>query len=120
MPDADMLAVWTRAFLLTLAIEAPLVLIGFARVGITKRIAIFFLANCLTHPALWFVFPRFDPYVIWLLLAETIVILVEWGVFAAAFRSTYSARYALLISFCVNFSSTLVGLIVYYLSITPQ
>jgi len=50
---------WFLAFLLTVAIEVPIVL-GLtreSRVPLAKRAALAFFAQLMTHPAVWFVFP---------------------------------------------------------------
>ena len=106
-----MLEAWSRAFVLTLLIEGPIVVCGFQSVSLSRRFAIFLLANVLTHPALWFVFPRFEPYALWLLVAETCVIVVEWRIYANSFRRVYSWRYALMMSLGANATSTALGLL---------
>ena len=106
-----MLEAWSRAFLLTLLIEGPIVVYGFKSVSMRRRLLGFLLANCLTHPALWFIFPRFDPYAVWLVAAESLVILIEWRVYAKLFRNICSQRHALLVSVVANVTSTVLGLL---------
>jgi hypothetical protein len=40
--------------------------------------------NAVTHPALWFLFPRFGPPVLWFLSAEAAVVIVEAVLMALA------------------------------------
>jgi hypothetical protein len=53
------IAAWFRAFLLTIAIEAPLVMLltRESRVAWAKRACLVVAAQLLTHPLVWFVFP---------------------------------------------------------------
>ena len=78
---------WLPAFLLTLAFEAPIVL--YALRGLRARGAGWLLlANGLTHPALWFVLPRFfEDYWAYVLVGEALVFATEALVYAAALRS---------------------------------
>jgi hypothetical protein len=50
---------WFLAFLLTVAIEVPLVvaLTRDSRVPLSKRAALAFFAQLMTHPSVWFIFP---------------------------------------------------------------
>jgi hypothetical protein len=64
---------WAWAFSLTIGVELPIVW-ALAGRGALPRAA---LANTLTHPTLWFLFPRFAPYVLWVMVAELWVWLVE-------------------------------------------
>lgn len=106
-----MLDAWLRAFVLTLLIEAPIALYGFKSVKLQRRLGGFMLANILSHPALWFIFPRFEPYMLWLVVAESAVIVIEWLVYANLFRSMCSQRYALIVSAVANIASTVLGLL---------
>ena len=40
--------------------------------------------NAITHPALWFLFPRFGPPTLWILSAEAAVVVVEAALVALA------------------------------------
>jgi hypothetical protein len=51
---------WLVAFLITVAVEAPLVL-ALSRglgVGLVRRLGLIIFAQLATHPLVWFVFPR--------------------------------------------------------------
>lgn len=52
------LASWYRAFVITFAVEAPLVLLltRESALGVARRLVLAFLAQTMTHPLLWFVF----------------------------------------------------------------
>lgn len=54
-----MIALWFRAFLLTTAIEVPIVLWLTREVPLPawRRGGISFFGQCATHPMVWFVFP---------------------------------------------------------------
>ena len=54
-----MTAAWLRAFLLTVAVECPLVMLLTAggRVTWSKRICLVIAAQLMTHPLVWYVFP---------------------------------------------------------------
>ena len=53
------LRLWFLAFLLTVAIEVPVVvaLTRDSRVPLANRAALAFFAQLMTHPAVWFIFP---------------------------------------------------------------
>jgi hypothetical protein len=67
-----------------------------------------------THPALWYLAPRFSPYRLWLVTMETSVTLVEGLLVALVLRFRPTPMRAiglgLLASFLANVFSTLVGL----------
>ena len=48
--------------------------------------------NAVTHPLLWFVFPKWQPFWLWLLVAEACVMLVETAILALALACVRSAR----------------------------
>lgn len=54
---------WLYAFLFTQAVEIPIYLYGLRRarleLGGLARVAVAFGASALTHPIVWFVFPRY-------------------------------------------------------------
>jgi hypothetical protein len=104
-----MIELWLRAFLWTLALELPIVYAIFRhkKVSSLAIVGIFLLANGMTHPALWFVMPRFSPYWLWILVAESLVTVGE----AILYRRLHvSWRLALFVSILANAFSTLVGL----------
>lgn len=54
-----MTAAWLRAFLLTVAVECPLVVLltAEARLPWPKRVTLVIAAQLMTHPLVWYVFP---------------------------------------------------------------
>ena len=48
--------------------------------------------NVVSHPLLWFVFPKWQPFWLWLLVAESCVTVFEAAVVAIALMSVGSAR----------------------------
>ena len=76
-----MTAAWLRAFLLTVAVECPLVMLLTAESRLTwsKRACLVIAAQLMTHPLVWYVFPaipglsRFSTLVLselWACIAE--------------------------------------------------
>ncbi len=96
---------WFFAFLFTQAVEVPLYL----RVTASWRVA--FLASLITHPIVWFVFPRLWPWTsmpgYWgmVLGAETFAVVAE-----AAWLHRNHVHRALFWAAVVNATSTCVGL----------
>ncbi len=107
-------AEWAVAFGLTVAIEAPIYVYGLRRLGLSPWWGCVLVAVALqvsTHPALWFVAPRFEPYALWLLVMESLVIAVETAGVRVATSAPWSKCFALAL--LANAVSTLVGLILY-------
>jgi hypothetical protein len=96
--------IWVLAFLWTLALELP---IYTAVLRHRRVVAITFAVNAITHPLLWFVFPRFDPYWQYVLAGETCVIAAEALLVALAIQH---AGRAIAASLLANVFSTLVGI----------
>jgi len=113
MSDPTLIDAWAKAFAFTILIEAPIVTIGFMRAPIASRLGALITANFLTHPALWFLFPRFEPYLLWVTVAELLVTLIEWQVYRSRFQSLYSSSYVLAVSVCANVASTIFGLVIW-------
>ena len=70
---------WLRAFVTTFLVETPIYW-GL----LAKRFPHFWLLPLVslglqlaTHPALWFLAPRFEPYWLWVLVMECLVVLAE-------------------------------------------
>lgn len=92
---------WAEAFALTLLTELPIVAALAGRGALRSAV----LGNTLTHPSLWFLFPRFGPYVLWLLVAEAWVWLVE----ALLYRDASDRPWELAL--IANAASTALGLV---------
>jgi hypothetical protein len=105
---------WIRAFLFTQLVEVPL----YIAVMSSKRLAppralwarfcIAFLCSLITHPVVWFVFPRilagYDNYVYMVIAAETFAVGIE-----ALVLMHFQVRLAPLVSLGVNMSSMSLG-----------
>jgi hypothetical protein len=105
---------WLFAFLVTVAVEAPVVLAltrGSAA-GPAKRLALVLFAQLATHPLVWFVFPR----LVGLTgrgattLAELWAWLAEGAFYALVLPDVTPAR-ALAISALANGASVLAGVV---------
>ncbi len=103
------------AFFLTLLIEMPVCWLFLRRQQKPLRIALFaLLANALTLPFVWFVFPFFvRDYWLALGLSEIFAFLSEAAIYSRAFG--LKAKYALALSFCANLLSFFAGLALAFL-----
>lgn len=107
---------WLAAFVWTLAVEVPIYVFVLRRGGQRTRRAVLACLgiNAITHPALWFVAPRFGPDWAWMVSMEACVwvaeavalslLLARWG--------SPDARLAIRAAVCANAASTAVGLLV--------
>jgi hypothetical protein len=81
-----MTAAWLRAFLLTVAVECPLVVVLTAqsRLPWAKRVCLIIAAQLMTHPLVWYVFPAIPtlPRVTTLVLSELWAFLAEAAFYA--------------------------------------
>lgn len=108
---------WVRAFAFTQLVEMPLyvAVMSTRRFGVAKplalRILVAFLCSLITHPFVWFVFPRildaYEDYWLMVVEAETFAVVVE-----ALVLRRFGVRYALAISFVVNMSSMSLGFLI--------
>lgn len=107
---------WALAFGLTVLIEAPIVVAILRGPVIWPRALIIALgAQLITHPALWFIAPRFEPYWLWVLVMETLVTVAEAVLYAGLLRTTTKdwgkiLPRAILASIAANAASTGIGL----------
>ncbi len=106
---------WFIAFLLTLAIELPIVLLLLRRIepDLARTGVLVVFANLATHPIVWFVLTQ--PLLIgtpeYLLAAESWAIGAEAVFYAVTLRGL-GARRALGVSLAANAASFLVGQVV--------
>lgn len=115
MPPVEL---WAWAFAWTVAIEVPIVA-AFAHRGLgglARAVAVGIGLQILTHPALWYVAPRFEPYLVWLVVMESIVTAVEAAALVAALRLAGRPwREATLVgttaTVLANLTSTLAGFV---------
>lgn len=102
---------WFLAFLFTQAVEVPVYALAArrfwpARATTPWRVAIAFGASALTHPFVWFVFPRLvDDWLTMVIIAEIFAWLAEAGYLRAA-----GVRKALWVSLAANAASLGLGL----------
>jgi hypothetical protein len=103
---------WFAAFLLTLAVEAPVAayLLRRAEPALPRRILLVIFANLLTHPAVWFVFTQLflvgTPE--YTLAAESWAILVEALFYAVTIRGLAPSR-AIGVALAANLASFAIG-----------
>lgn len=121
---------WIRAFAFTQIVEVPLYLLAFAwprlrgrfpdgrprpAMSIPFRVAVAFLCSLLSHPVVWFGFPRlidsYDHYVTMVIAAETFAVtseaLILWSV---------RLRGSLPVAFVVNMTSMSLGFLLRYVT----
>jgi hypothetical protein len=102
------------SLILTLFIEIPIVLILVKflspKIKSYKIILISILATTLTIPYLWFIFPVYFIYLIYILIGEITVFLVESLIYWKFLP--INLKKALLISFIANLSSLIIGLLI--------
>ena len=103
---------WLAAFVWTLALEQPIYTLW-----LHDHVRPWWLpcvlavaANAATHPTLWFVWPRFDPYWCYVLVGETCVVVVETAIVVAVIGRRQLGR-AFAASLSANTLSTAIGLV---------
>lgn len=111
---------WLIAFAITCAVEIPIY-----TAWLFRRVPRWWMAlvaafafQVATHPALWYVFPYFEPYWAYVTVAETCVVLVEAALVVAVVRAkptpTRAIGLGLAASFTANAASTAVGFLRYW------
>lgn len=95
---------WLVAFAITQAVEVPIYGLGPLR----RRWAAAFGASLITHPIVWFVFPRFfpGPYEVMLACAELFAVAIE-----AAWLASLGVQRPIEWSFIANAASFGTGLV---------
>ena len=113
MFDAEYLGAWLFAFAFTQIVEIPIYLWALSRAhggaSRARDAIVAFAASAITHPVVWFVFPRlFSPraYVPMLTCAEAFAVLVE-----AAWLRAFGVRRALAGSLVANGASLGLGML---------
>ena len=103
---------WFAAFVITLAIEIPIVIVLLRRTepNLVRLGILIVFANLATHPVVWFVITQLllVGTLAYTLLAETWAIAAEAVFYRVAFRDL-SARRALVVAIAANATSWLVG-----------
>ncbi len=96
---------YVTALVITLACEAPVVAVGYAKLVTPVRLAAGFVAvNLFTHGLLWTIRP---PHATSMMIAEGVIVLVEAGLYRLLFGGT--VRRAALVSLLANGFSLAVG-----------
>ena len=110
-----MVETWPWAFAATIVLETPIIALAVKRqLGVPRALGLAVLLQVLTHPVLWFVLPRFQPYWAWVLAAESLVVVAEAIALTVALRWTpmpwrQAAVRGLAISMLANVFSTAIG-----------
>lgn len=130
MELVEEVAGWIRAFIFTQAVEVPLYLLAFAwpllrgrladgrprpALPMAVRVGVAFLCSLLSHPVVWFGFPRLidsaEHYAAMVVAAETFAVTSEATILWAV-----RLRYPLLVAFAVNMTSMSLGFLLRYLT----
>lgn len=106
-----MFELWLVAFIKTLLFEVPVIFILLRGRERKRLMAAFLVANGLSHPALWFLFPVFAPYWMWLFSAEISVVIVEGVLYRIILGQEVPLRQALYCSLLANAFSCCLGLL---------
>jgi hypothetical protein len=114
MPDLIRYTVhhWWSAFLLTLVLEIPVyVLLTRGRVPAWRSAAAGVVCSAVTHPLLWFAWPRTAmSYAAYLVTGELLVIAAETAIFWVV-AHPLKLRRAALVALAANAASCLVGIL---------
>ncbi len=106
---------WLLAFVWTNALELPVYTLLLQRRfdAWWSVVALTIGVNTLTHPAVWFLFPRFEPFWQYAIVAELSVIAVETIAIAAVLARRTTLRDALVTgaraAACANVVSFVIG-----------
>jgi hypothetical protein len=109
----SLLALWARAFGLTVVVEllVGVPLLAARAGGRGRRAAAVLLAQVATHPAVWFIFPELHlARGLFLLAAESWAVVAETLIYRFVFP-TLTWRRALLVSVLANAASVGVGML---------
>lgn len=118
MPLDPPLHLWARAYAETCVVEG-LVHVALLRgtiVPLRRLVLVSWGLNTLTHPALWYAVPRFEPYLTWVAVAELGVWLTEAAALSVVLvRTGHPSRsavpHALLVTLVANVVTTMIGLL---------
>ncbi len=103
---------WLTAFLLTLFIELPCLLLLLKKYPTGRVVSAGLMMNIVTHPALWFVFPSILPAGYYLFIGELMVVLIEAAILTLFFPKE-GIKKMLVISFVINSLTFLTGEMIY-------
>jgi hypothetical protein len=104
--------VWLTAFVWTNALELPVYVLALRRRFDCwwMPCVLAFVLNVVTHPALWYVFPRISPFWLYAVCGEAAVVCIEAVGVKLALRKRGTMRFAFGVSLAANTVSTVVGL----------
>src|SRR5262249_38271161 len=101
---------WLAAFAFTVAVEVPIAAALLRGPRLRRRVALAVVAQCVSHPAVWFIFPELGlRYGVMLALAESWAVLSETAVYYPP-GDGVSLRRAFAVSLAANAASVLVWL----------
>jgi hypothetical protein len=105
--QALIVTAWWAAFALGQLVEAPIYFAALRQRPWVLRLLIALGPNAITHPVVWWLFPRWlpDSYLAMAVFAEAFAVIVE-----AAYLWLFSVRRALVWSLASNAASLAVGL----------
>jgi hypothetical protein len=86
---------WLLAFVATVLLEATVVAMATRDldVSLRRRLGVVFLGQALTHPLVWFVFPRLPgPPEAWFWVSELVAVLLEAILYARALSGVGALR----------------------------
>jgi len=103
---------WVRSFVFTLAAEVPVyVLLVWKKVPLWRAVVAGMAGTCLTHPLLWFVWPKVvSDYTVYIVTGEILVAVIETLVFWIIARPVFFSR-AVAASFIANAVSYGLGML---------
>jgi hypothetical protein len=105
---------WFGSFVLTLAVEAPIVWFAFrnAEIGLPRLAVLFFFANLATHLAVWYVWTQlFEISTLqYVVASEAWAVAAEALFYGAAVRGISAAR-ATVVAVAANLTSAAVGVV---------
>ncbi len=110
MSEAELVLLWGRAFVVTVAVELGVVVpwLRSVEASLVRRSAIVVLGQVATHPWVWFVLPALPlPHAGYWTVAEAFAVLVEAVLYRLTLPLTWGR--ALLVSFAANAASVTVG-----------
>jgi hypothetical protein len=104
---------WLAAFAVTQIIEMPIYVFALRERPWVQRLALAFGASAITHPFVWFLFPRLvEDYWTMVALAETFAVVVE-----AVWLWRFGLKRAILWTLLANGTSVGIGFALYALGI---
>ena len=104
---------WLAAFAVTQIVEVPIYAIALRERAWASRLALAFGASAITHPFVWFLFPRLvQDYWTMVVLAEAFAVLVEAG-----WLWCFGLKRAILWTLLANGTSVGVGFALYALGV---